>query len=57
MSNARPTKKPIANGIKLHNESVILTAMLVIKKPIPIKSTPMPDMVQKGFLSVSDTLS
>ena len=52
-----PAVKPAANAAKLHMDSVIPIIIAVISIPTPISKTPIPDNVQKGFLSSSDTLS
>lgn len=57
MSNTRPTTKPNAKAIKLNAESVIPIIIAVTKRPIPMNITPKPDILQKHFLSLGDTLS
>ena len=44
-------------AIKLNAESVIPIIIAVTKRPIPIRRTPQPDILQKSFLLLGDTLS
>ena len=48
---ASPKGKPMAHPIKLNRDSVSKKITPEIKIPTPIKARPMPQSVQKTFLS------